>query len=178
MILRATSLTSLSRTVCVILQCRGTSQTLPYPLKLLCVITAGLTLCGTSACNATHAAYQTVRPPQSSCVPDTAQSNSDVAVVDTEETLEPDTLRRSWDRMYVVRRRILQFAQRQGTLPTQLSEIMYSDDFINYACDAWNSPLHYVTRASRFEVRSAGPDRRLGSVDDLYADPDSISRRP
>ena len=99
-------------------------------------------------------------------------------MVDTEETLEPDPLIRSWDRLYVVRRRLLEFIARGENLPEGLSQVLFSDDFIQYDQDAWGRMFRYRRGSSTFEVRSAGPDGCYDSADDLIATEATISRRP
>ncbi len=100
------------------------------------------------------------------------------AVVDTEETLEPDPLIRSWDRLYVVRRRLLEYIGRSQNLPNDLSELRFPDDFIPYDQDAWRRKFRYTRGNSTFEVRSAGPDGCYDSPDDLIATHAAISLRP
>jgi hypothetical protein len=99
------------------------------------------------------------------------------AVVDTEETLEPDLRIRTWDRIYVVRRRLLQ-ADAGGRVPGGLSELVHPDDFIDYVRDAWRRELGYTRAGSHFEIRSAGPDGCFNTADDIAATEASMPPRP
>lgn len=99
-------------------------------------------------------------------------------LIDTEETFEPDPLIRSWDRLYVVRRRLLEFIARGQDLPIRLADVLFPDDFIQYDRDAWGRMFRYTRGSSTFEVRSAGPDGCYDNADDLIATEVTISPRP
>jgi hypothetical protein len=99
-------------------------------------------------------------------------------VVETEETLEPDPLVRSWDRVYVLRRRLLGLVQQRQELPDNLSKLLVPEDFIPYDRDAWGRAIRYTRGSSTFEIRSAGPDGCYDSGDDIIATAAMISPRP
>jgi hypothetical protein len=56
------------------------------------------------------------------------------------------------------------YGREAGTLPEHLAELSEAGTE-----DAWGRKLHYAESGLRFEVRSAGPDGRFGTDDDIVA---------
>jgi hypothetical protein len=52
----------------------------------------------------------------------------------------------------------------QSELSKVKEECILDDDLL---ADAWGTEISYVTRSGSLELRSAGPDRTLGTVDDI-----------
>jgi hypothetical protein len=72
---------------------------------------------------------------------------------------------------------IAEFACRRGHLPRDLAELRAATTTPSFLSvledrsyqDAWGRPLKYSPRPPGYEVRSAGPDGRFGTADDLVS---------
>jgi hypothetical protein len=94
--------------------------------------------------------------------------SSRVVVVDTEEDLWPDPRARQMVHMGVLSRRLQAAARYDGRLPDSLAEFWPSDTTItSFAVDLWSTQLLYQHRETVFVLRSAGPDRRFDTMDDI-----------
>jgi hypothetical protein len=83
-------------------------------------------------------------------------------IVDTEEDLWPDPRARQAVHMGVLNHRIQNFYRDHEALPSTPQVIADSVT----RTDLWGTPVQYVARDSIFTIRSAGPDRTLGTTDD------------
>lgn len=107
-------------------------------------------------------------------VPDTARP---LMVVDTEESLWPDPVERTWVRLANLRYRIEGYRLQAGRFPASLEELLPgSADRDALARDAWGGTFALRPLPNDYELRSSGPDRVLGTPDDVVAT--SASERP
>jgi hypothetical protein len=66
-------------------------------------------------------------------------------------------------RMFVTKRRILQFARQNNKLPATLAELPAMPGYDTETTDAWNRPFDYVSDdTGTVTLRSLGADKRLG----------------
>jgi hypothetical protein len=87
-------------------------------------------------------------------------------IVDTEETLWPNPRDRQAVHLSLLDRRLQGFYRDHGALPSGLEVVAGPRE----RADLWGTPLRYAPRDSTFVLRSAGPDRRFGTADDLVGE--------
>lgn len=84
-------------------------------------------------------------------------------IVDTEETLWPDPRDREGLHLRTLSRQLQAYARDHGALPDSLSvlgaEISRPDE--------WGTAIRYEHTTAVLDLRSAGPDRRFGTTDDI-----------
>jgi hypothetical protein len=95
-----------------------------------------------------------------------------LALVDSEERIWPDELAREYSRLGVLRRAALGFSDTYGMLPGSIRELITTRPDLARRVkppwiDVWGDSVSYVHEGPFFTLRSAGPDRRLGTDDDL-----------
>ena len=84
-------------------------------------------------------------------------------IVDTEEDLWPDPRDRQAVHLGGLSQRLQIYYRDHGTLPPTLEAFGDSAS----RTDLWGRATEYVPRDSTFTLRSGGPDRILGTVDDV-----------
>lgn len=89
-------------------------------------------------------------------------------VIDSEEDLIPNPVERTLNRLYMLRSSVRFLQARHGVLPTTIDELV-KESGMDLRMDAWATPIRYTTVSTRFELRSAGPDRVFETSDDLVA---------
>lgn len=122
-----------------------------------------------AACGGRPSAPVPVHPP------DTARVDTPVvAVVDTESTIWPDPVHRTWARLESVQHLIAQFEKATGRLPERLDEVLPTESApAAMRVDAWGNPLRYDVAGTSYTITAAGPDRAFGTADDLQGGPDT-----
>ncbi len=92
-------------------------------------------------------------------------------VVDTERDLVPDAIGRTNFRINNLREAIAQYVQQNEELPRSLEVVLpstpVSDAEENPRNDAWGRPIVLELAEGGYRLRSAGPDGKHGSDDDL-----------
>lgn len=97
-----------------------------------------------------------------------------VAVVDTESSIWPDPVDRTWVRLESVQHLIARFEQVTGRLPERLEEVLPSESApVAMRVDAWETPFRYDVIGTGYKISAAGPDRAFGTADDLQAGRDT-----
>lgn len=111
-------------------------------------------------------------PAQSSVkdtVPATAHTAERGIIADTEEMLIPNPIERTENRLYIVRTYLIRCFRRTNRLPEHFTECLPPRQSISHPLDkdSWGKGIVYSRTGDRFELRSAGPDGRLRTSDDL-----------
>lgn len=99
-----------------------------------------------------------------------ARQDSEVSVIaDTDETIWPNPVERTYVRMSTLRNLINGFEARNGSLPQDLEALSTPDHVLPHRMthDAWNTRISLLRRGSDYELRAAGPDRVTDTDDDL-----------
>ena len=99
-----------------------------------------------------------------------AVSGSRRAVIaDTEETLLPNPIDRTVNRLYIARTYVQDYVRKRGRLPERLADCLPPRNQIPHPLDvdAWGNAILYTRAEGRFELTSSGPDRRFQTQDDL-----------
>lgn len=103
-------------------------------------------------------------------------------VVDTEETLWPDPVERTWVRLANLQDRIQRYRRQAGRFPASIEAMLpVPADRDALARDAWDAAFAFRLLARDYELRSSGPDRVIGTADDVVATSTSempVFRRP
>ena len=97
-------------------------------------------------------------------------------IADGEMNLIPDPAARTWMRLAGLRAIVREFTAKHGRLPDRMEEFMPAPgtEWIDYRFDGWSDPITYARRGQGFEIRSAGPDGRVGTSDDLVVTRESV----
>lgn len=89
---------------------------------------------------------------------------------DTEETLWPDPVERQAVRLRTLRPRIQEYVAKTGSLPEAIRDLESDPKAVDLLRDVWGQPIVYVRSGSAYELRSSGPDRQLGTPDDIIVE--------
>lgn len=84
-------------------------------------------------------------------------------IVDTEETLWPNPRDREGVHLRTLSAQLQAYARDHGTLPENLSVLSTAIS----RPDEWGTAIRYEHTGEILDVRSAGPDRRFGTSDDI-----------
>jgi hypothetical protein len=91
-------------------------------------------------------------------------------VVDTEESLWPDPLQRTWVRLSSLQHLIEGYVARTGKLPDALEDVIpHLIDRQVLARDAWGQMIRFRSLPGDYELVSAGVDGVFGNDDDIVA---------
>ena len=93
-----------------------------------------------------------------------------LVVVDTDSTIWPDPVDRTWSRLVNVQYLVAEFEQTRGRLPERLEDVLPTQSApAAMRVDAWENPLHYEAAGTEYVITAAGPDGLFGTADDLRA---------
>ena len=136
----------------------GRSRTTPLPRRIVLVATAILLAASVTSCGSRGI------PPGSAPLPDSPEE-----LLQTSE--EGDRTLQEFDWL---QRRLLAFHDRNGRFPSMLADVCDATmggcvwlDSPSHIVDGWGIPVRYEPQESDYDLRSAGPDRRFGTGDDL-----------
>lgn len=101
--------------------------------------------------------------------PRVPQDSGTVVMVDTDETIWPNPVERTYVRMSTLRNLLNDYEARIGVLPDELSALSSSGTLLpdESTRDGWGNPIVLFRTGTDYELRAAGPDRIAGSADDL-----------
>lgn len=69
------------------------------------------------------------------------------------------------------------FRQSYGRYPDKLEELTKLDSNIHsFTVDEWGTPVRYTVSGDSFTVRSAGPDSKFGTTDDIIVSKEDLKK--
>lgn len=99
---------------------------------------------------------------------DTSITSQSGAIVDTEETFYPDSVRRTEARIGVLRVLIYRHVRTHDVLPERLESLAETNQREGVTLrDAWGRPMVYSRTGEWYEIRSAGKDGVMQTGDDI-----------
>ena len=99
-------------------------------------------------------------------------------IVDTEDTINPTDGQRTERALAILHDFVMRYRQERGRLPDSLSAILQLGPPADlpvevlrpqarWLVDAWGQPMQFSREGERYKLASAGPDRRIGTSDDV-----------
>jgi hypothetical protein len=129
-----------------------------------------LSIGGLAAC--APASRSEARTGGAAAAPRPARDTGRVSVVisDTDRDIWPDPEERTGVRIEILRKFLAERFASERVFPATLAEVLPTgpnDPFAGFGVDAWDRPFRYVPAADDYELRSAGPDGRFETPDDI-----------
>jgi hypothetical protein len=131
---------------------------------VILVMTGGMGACAPQPRLQAEAGTPTARNPPPDTLPGFA------GITDTDSDIWPDPVERTEVRIEVLRRYLAGHFASEGAWPTSLAAVLPTgrdDPIAGYGVDAWNRAFRYVPAGTDYELRSAGPDGRFETADDI-----------
>jgi hypothetical protein len=102
-------------------------------------------------------------------------------ITDTDSDIWPDPMERTEVRIEVLRRYLADHFASEGAWPASLAAVLPTgrdDPIVGYGVDAWKRAFRYVPADTDYELRSAGPDGRFETSDDIVTTRTKATRMP